>query len=53
LTLQLPGVAGDVQIRGKLRSLRKDDRKLEAGISFGELEEQVQLAIDSYVKLSD
>jgi hypothetical protein len=53
LTLQLPGVAGDFQIRGKLRSLRAGERKLEAGISFGELEEQVQLAIDAYVKLAD
>lgn len=53
LTLQLPGVGGDFQIRGKLRSLRTGERKLEAGISFGELEEQVQLAIDAYVKLAD
>ena len=53
LTLQLPGVGGDFQIRGKLRSLRTGDRKVEAGISFGELEEQVQLAIDAYVKLAD
>jgi c-di-GMP-binding flagellar brake protein YcgR len=53
LTLQLPGVAGDLQIRGKLRSLRTVERKHEAGISFNELEEQVQLAIDSYVKLAD
>lgn len=53
LTLQLPGVSGDFQIRGKLRSLRTGERKLEAGISFGELEEQVQLAIDAYVKLAD
>jgi len=53
LTLQLPGVAGDFQIRGKLRSLRTGERKLEAGISFGALEEQVQLAIDAYVKLAD
>ena len=53
LTLQLPGVGGDFQIRGKLRSVRAGERKLEAGISFGELEEQVQLAIDAYVKLAD
>ena len=53
LTLQLPGVGGDFQIRGKLRSVRSGERKLEAGISFGELEEQVQLAIDAYVKLAD
>lgn len=53
ITLQLPGVAGDLQIRGKLRSLRTGERKLEAGISFSELEEQVQLAIDAYVKLAD
>jgi hypothetical protein len=53
LTLQLPGVGGDFQIRGKLRSLRTGERKVEAGISFGELEEQVQLAIDAYVKLAD
>jgi hypothetical protein len=53
LTLQLPGVAGDLQIRGKLRSFRRGERKLEAGISFGALEEQVQLALDSYVKLAD
>lgn len=53
LMLQLPGVGGDFQIRGKLRSLRTGERKLEAGISFGALEEQVQLAIDAYVKLAD
>ena len=53
LMLQLPGVGGDFQICGKLRSLRTGERKLEAGISFGALEEQVQLAIDAYVKLAD
>jgi hypothetical protein len=47
------GVGGDFQIRGKLRSLRTASARLEAGISFGELEEQVQLAIDAYVKLAD
>jgi len=53
ITLQLPGVAGDLRINGKLRSLRTGERKLEAGISFSALEEQVQLAIDAYVKLAD
>ena len=53
LTLKLPGIADDFKLRGRLKSQRKDERKLEAGISFGELEDSVQLAIDSYVKLSD
>jgi hypothetical protein len=53
INLQLPGVAGDLHIRGKLRSLRQTERKLEAGVSFSEPEEQVQLAIDAYVKLAD
>lgn len=53
LSLQLPGASEDFRIRGKIKSLRKDERKFEAGMSFGDLDENVQLAIDSYVKLSD
>jgi len=52
LMLQLPGVAGDFQIRGKLKNVNKDAKLTRLGIAFEELDENVQLAIDAYVKQS-
>jgi hypothetical protein len=53
VTLQLPGVAEEFNIKGQIRNVRKEARHIEIGIAFGELEESVQLAMDGYLKLSD
>ena len=53
LALQLPGMAGELQIAGVLRNVRKDGGSLKLGMSFADLDESAQLQIDSYVKLSD
>lgn len=53
ITLQLPGVAGEFQITGQIKNIRKEGKNTELGVAFGDLEENVQLAIDEYVKLSD
>ena len=51
--LQLPGVEGELSLTGALRNVRETDAGLHIGIAFRELDENAQLSIDEYVKISD
>ena len=52
IALQLPGVSGELSLKGIIRNVRKDGDSLELGLAFSGLDENAQLSIDSYVKLS-
>ena len=52
LTLQLPGVAGELNLSGTIKNTGSEGKAAQFGVEFGELDENVLLAIDSYVKLS-
>jgi hypothetical protein len=53
LHLKLPGVAGEISAKGTLRNVQKQGAGMALGVAFAEMEENYQLAIDEYVKLSD
>ena len=53
MTMQLPGDSGEYRVHGTIRNRQRREQTTEFGIAFGELEEDVQLAIDGYVKLAE
>lgn len=53
LSVQLPGVSGELSLLGKLKNERKEEGTVELGIAFGDLDEQTQSRIASYIELTD
>lgn len=53
VSVQVPGVQGELTIAGKLKNVRKDHACAEAGIEFGELDATLKSKIEAYVESSD
>jgi Flagellar protein YcgR/PilZ domain len=53
LSVQLPGVPGELSIQGTLKNERKEEGTVELGIAFADLDEETQSRIAAYIELTD
>ena len=53
LSVQLPGVSGELYLRGKLKNVRREEGTVEAGIAFVDLDEETHSRIAAYIELTD
>ena len=53
LSVQLPGVSGDLNLHGKVKNVRKDDATVEIGVAFADLDEDTRARIAAYIELTD
>ena len=48
--VKLPGISGDLELKGTIRSAEKGEKSVRLGIQFSELAEDVQSAISEYIE---
>jgi Flagellar protein YcgR/PilZ domain len=53
LSVQLPGLPGDLRLRGKLKNVRKEGGHVELGVAFVDLDDDTQAKIAAYIELTD
>ncbi len=53
LAIQLPGVQGELNIKGKTKNIRKDGDYADAGIEFLDPDEKIKTSIEAYIGSSN